>query len=254
MPLNTGDTITYCIMPGMQRYGATLLSIDDVSIELQLDAGSPSTLPQHQHVLISDSNDDVDYFTEISGREGETLRLKRIWTGKRDFFRVESIFPVIYKKVGPHEPWQESRIFTGFGGDVPVSEPPDDSVSPQVWKMMVDINAKLDLVLEQFHLESEGLTKAKSIAVNISSSGIRFASDLTLEIGEVLEIKMLLPANPAVGVLAHGKVVRIENMKSGAREISLHFIDLVDEVREVILQYTLKRQRDLVRRYREQGV
>jgi len=254
MRLNAGDKITYCLMPGMQHYSATILSIDEASIELRLNADSPATLPQHQHVVISDANNDVDYYNEVSGREGGTLRLKRMWTGKRDFFRVESVFPVMYKKVDPHELWHESRIFTGFGVDAPDPEPPDATISPRLWKMMVDINTKLNLVLEQLHLESEVLTKAKSIAVNISSSGIRFVSDHAFEIGDVLEVKMLLPTNPAVGILAHGNVVRIENLDNSTMGICLHFIDLVDDVREVILQYTLKRQRDIIRQYRERGV
>jgi len=241
-------------MPGMQRYSASILSINDAGIVLQLNADSPSPLPLHQYVVISDAINDVDLYNEVSGRDGATLTLKRMWTGKRDFFRVESMFPVIYRKVDPNAPWEESRIFTGFGGDVSDMEPPDETISPRLWKMLVDMNAKLNLVLEQYHLDNEGLTKAKSIAVDISSSGMRFPSDNAFEVGDVLEIKMLLPTNPAVGILTHGKVVRCEKRDNSATDISLHFINLVEEVREVILQYTLKRQRDIIRQYRERSV
>jgi len=60
---------------------------------------------------------------------------------------------------------------------------------------------------------------------------------------------MLLPSYPPVGVLVIGRVVRIDDLAAGF-DISLHFIDLTDEVREVIIQYTLKRQREILRRQR----
>lgn len=254
MSLNAGDQITYCLIPGMQRLSAAVLSIDDAGIILRLNADSPAALPQNQYIIISDNNDEVDYYAEVVGRDGPTLRLKRIWTGKRDFFRVDDIIPVLFRKVIPGERMLESRIYAVPGYEVPSLEVPDETVSPRLWNLLVDMNTKLGIILQRLHLENEGMTNADRVAVNISASGIRFPSTAKFDIGDTIEIKMLLPTSPDVGVLAHGQVVRIEKMESGATEIGLHFVDLIEEVREVIIQYTLKRQRDIVRQYRERGL
>ena len=252
MSLNAGDKIIYCLVPGMKRYHADVLSIDHAGITLRVQADSPDTLPQGQYVMISEPIEDIDYYCEVIAKEGPTLRLRRVWTGKRGYFRVDDVFPVLYTKVPPGAPGPVSRIYSGYSDEGIDLTALDEQVSPRLWKMLVDINSKLGLILERLHLESEGLTRAESIAVNISASGIRFASIEKFALNDVLEVKMLLPTNPALGLLAHGKVVRVDEAKNGAHETSLHFLDLVDDVRDVIIQYTLKRQREVVRRHREQ--
>lgn len=252
MALSSGEKITYCLIPGMQRYGAIVQSIDTSTIVLQVQADSPSSLVQGQYVMISDASDEVDFYNEIVGREGNALRLKRVWTGKRGYFRVDDRFPVIHKKVQAGGTLLESSIYTGHGQELADLETTDDTVNPRLWRMLVDINAKLALILERLNIEGEGLAKAERIAVNISASGIRFAVDHAFDMGDLIEVKMLLPTNPAVGIVAYGKVVRIERPETAGTMVSLHFIYLTEEVRDVIIQYTLKRQRDIVRRYREQ--
>jgi c-di-GMP-binding flagellar brake protein YcgR len=252
MALRSGEKITYCLIPGMQRYYANVQTIDTDTIVLLLSEDSPATLTRGQYVMIPDTNEDVDYYNEIVNREGNALRLKRVWTGKRGYFRVDDVFPVIYRKVTSDAAWSESRIYPGYGEEISDLDTADETVSPRLWKMLSDINAKLGLILERLNIESEGLTKAERIAVNISASGIRFAVKDDIEMGDLIEVKMLLPTNPAVGIVAIGKVVRVEKSVSGAAIVSMHFIDLTEEVRDTIIQYTLKRQRDIVRRYREQ--
>jgi c-di-GMP-binding flagellar brake protein YcgR len=252
MALNVGEKIMYCLIPGMQRYYATVQTIDTDTVVLQLFADSPAALCRGQYVMIADTNEDVDYYNEIVSREENTLRLKRIWTGKRGYFRVDDVFPVLWRKVISDAPWFESRIYAGYGEEIPSLDAADEEVSPRLWRMLSDINAKLGLILERLNIESEGLTKAERIAVNISASGMRFAVQQDIERGDLIEVKMLLPTNPAVGIVAHGKVVRVEKPVSGVTVVCLHFIDLTEEVRDAIIQYTMKRQRGIVRRYREQ--
>jgi hypothetical protein len=177
-----------------------------------------------------------------------------MWTGKRGFFRVDDVFPVLFSKVNDVASRVEARVYTMYNSqEVAGLETPEDTVSPKLWNLLVDINTKLGMILEHLHLESEGLSKADNLPVNISASGLRFTSSVPFEHGDLIEIKMLLPANPAVGILTHGKVVRVAQMDDGAYETSLNFVGLGDEVRDIIIQYTLKRQREVVRRYRDQN-
>ena len=253
MGIHAGDHITYSLMPGMERYRATVSSIDSTGIVLHLHDEAPTDISSGQYLMISETEEDIDYFSEVATREGSTLRLKRMWTGKRGFFRVDDVFPVLYKQVSRGAPMLESKIFSGYAEETAEEDVPDETVNPRLWKLLNNMNVKLSLILERLHLESEGLTKAESIPVNISASGIRFTLDQKHAVEDLFEIKMVLPTYPPVGILTHGKVVRVEESDKGRYETSLHFINLSDDVRDVIIQYTLKRQREIVRRYRERG-
>ena len=252
MGLTAGDQTTYCLIPEMRCFSATVLTIDSESILLKLNADSPSTLPQSQDVMISDPTENIDYYNKIAGREGSTLRLKKIWAGKRSFFRVDDVFPIIFRKVSPDAPRRGSKSYSAFVEEIAGLEIPDDSVNPQLWKLLVNMNTKLGMILEQLQLDSMGLTETEGSPVNISGSGMRFPSNRQFGTGDLLEVKMLLPTNPATGVLVHGNVVRTQELEGGAHDVSLHFVDLSDHVRDLIIQYTQKRQREIVQRYREQ--
>jgi len=252
MALSSGEKTTYCLIPGMQRYNATVQSVDADTISLLLSSDSPAVFARGQYVMIADSTEDIDYYSEILSREGNDLRLKRVWTGKRGYFRVDDVFQVIYRKLAVDAPRSESRIYAGYGEEISDLNTAEQTVSPLLWKMLSDINAKLGLLLEKLSIENEGLTKAERIAVNISASGLRFAVGPEIEMGDLLEVKMLLPTSPVVGIVANTKVVRAEKQSAGVIDASLQFIDLTEEVRDVIIQYALRRQRDIVRHYREQ--
>lgn len=251
MGLRPGDKISYRLLPDIDLYGATVLSVDEKTMELRTDADAPTAVKNGRYVMINELDTDIEHYSEVTSWDGQTLRLRQMWTGKRGFFRVDDVFPVICRIVDCKDRRAASCIFSGFGLDVDELDVSDETVSPRVWKMLVDINAKLEMILEKLNLESEGLTRAESIPVNISASGIRFFLDHPVEIGSMCELKMLLPVYPPVGVLAYGVVVRVEAPVGGKYETSLRFIDLVDEVRDIIIQYTLKRQREIIRRQRD---
>ncbi len=250
MGLHSGDQISFRLIPDIDLYSATVISIDEKTMELRMDPDAPAVINSGQYVMINELDTDIEHYSEVTSREGQTLRLRRMWTGKRGFFRVDDFFPVVHRVVNDKDRCTESCIFSGFGLEVDEFTVPDETVSPRVWKMLVDINAKLEMILEKLNLESEGLTRAESVPVNVSASGIRFFLDHAVEIGSVVELKMLLPVYPPVGVLVHAVVVRVETPVGGKYETSLQFIDLGDEVRDVIIQYTLKRQREIIRRQR----
>jgi hypothetical protein len=253
MGIHAGDHITYSLIPGMERYRATVFSIDNTGIVLHLHDEAPTDISSGQYLMISEAEEDIDYFSEVATREGSSLRLKRMWTGKRGFFRVDDAFPVLYKQVSHSAPLLESKIYSEYTEDMTEENVPDETVNSRLWKLLNNMNDKLSLILARLHLENEGLTHAVSIPVNISASGIRFTFDQKPAVEDLFEIKMILPAYPPVGILTHGKVVRVEESDNGRYETSLHFISLSDDVRDVIIQYTLTRQREIVRRYRERG-
>lgn len=218
---------------------------------LRLGDDMPPAIVNGNYIMITEPETDIEHYTEVLSCDGSMLTLKRLWTGKRGYFRVDDLFPVLCRNVTCDKPQPESRLFAGYSGEIEDLNVPDETISPRLWKMLADMNAKLGMILERLNLEQEGLAGARSLPVNISASGIRLSLPDRVAVGDTLEIKMLLPVYPPVGVLAHGTVLRVEERGPAAYRTSLQFIDLADEVRDVIIQYTLKRQREIIRKQRE---
>jgi hypothetical protein len=177
---------------------------------------------------------------------------ENILSEKREYFRVDDVLPVIAKKVTYDLSCRKSQVFSGYGIEMTEIEVPDETINPSLWKMFVEINNKLGLILERLQMESEGFTKAENKQVNISESGMRFIMNEKVEAGDVLEIKILLSSSPSHGILIYGNVVRVNNIGDGKYEVAIHFSDMDDEIREEIIQHILKRQRGIVKKQMQQ--
>ena len=248
--LSPGEKVYYRFMQETSVHSARVICMKGDTVTLHISGEAPLNIHSGQHVMVS--NENLDFSTKVCSREGATLQLKMIWSEKREYFRVEDIFPLITKKICNNSTYRKSRVFSGFSQDVASLDLPDESIHPQLWKMLVDITTKLSLVLERLLLESEGLIKAENKEVNVSAAGIRYTTREKSEIGDVIEVKMLLPSYPPVGILTYGDVMRVLDLGNGEYEIALRFIDMDDEVRDELIQYTLKRQRELIRKQRGQ--
>jgi hypothetical protein len=192
----------------------------------------------------------LDYYTEIMESGEGRLLLKRLWTGRRDYFRVCDVLPLVVRKVSGDRSLKKSRLVAGYGSGPSEPAVPDETISPQVWRMLVDISAKLDALMEKQYLESAGLTHAENIPVSISASGIKFILHEPAGVGDIIEVKMSLPLYPPVGVITFGEVVRATPIDQHSSEVAVKFINMDDDVRDEIIQYTLKRQREIIREHK----
>jgi len=174
---------------------------------------------------------------------------------RREYFRVEDVLPIMTRKLECGGQCVRARVFSGFFSGFGVSslfeDVADETISPRLWKLLIDMNTKLGLILDKLYLDGEGLSRAESRPVSLSASGIRFSAQESYEIGDFLEIKMLIPVHPPVWIVAYGKVVRIDQSSCPSqRDIAIDFDEMDEEVTEVINHYTLKRQREMIRKQR----
>jgi c-di-GMP-binding flagellar brake protein YcgR len=173
---------------------------------------------------------------------------------RREYFRVEDVLPLKVKRVRENTEFVRSRVFSGFFSGFGISclceDGPDESISPHLWKLLVDMNTKLGLILDKLYLDGEGLAKAESRQVSLSASGIRFPTREEFSVGDFVEVKMLIPVHPPAWIVVYGNVARLCGLAEGAFEVAVDFIEMDDEVRDVINYYTLKRQREMIRRQR----
>jgi hypothetical protein len=249
MGLSKGETVNYSIMPEITKYSATVVSIDDNTVVLQTE--DVQNIQKGKYIIITGS--DLKYYTEAVSIKGNILTLKQVWEEKRSYFRVDDAFPVEAKKIKAETPYKKSKIFRGYDVETPDIDQPDETINPKLWQMLVDINAKLTSIIDKLSFESEGFKRSEEKIVNLSASGIRFTIDEKVMPGDKLEIKMLLPTGPPIGILTHGNVIRVNEIGNGQYEVSLHFSDMDEEVREEIIRYAINRQREIIRKERQQN-
>ncbi len=176
---------------------------------------------------------------------------------RRKYFRVDDILPVVVRVVTEDRSRVKAKICSGFasGGGIHQShdEVLDDRIPPKLWDMLVDIQAKLNLVLEKLCQQSEGLTRAESKPVSLSAAGIGILTRDTFTVGQFVEVQMLLTMHAPVWIQVYGEVTRVSAAQDGENEVAIGFTDMDDDIRDTINYYTLKRQREIIRRQRGYG-
>ncbi len=249
MGLNNGESVTYSVMPEITKYPATVVSVDNETIILKTETDNVQDVQKGKYVIVSGSGS--RYYTEAVSLKENILTLRHVWEEKRSYFRVDDTFPVEVRKIRDDIPHRKSKIFRGYDVEKADIELPDENINPKLWQLLVDINTKLTMILDRLRFESEGFKRGEEKLVNLSASGMRFTMNEKVMPGDKLEIKMLLPTGYPVGIVTYGNVVRTNDIGDGLYEVSVHFSDMDEEVREEIIRYAINRQRELIRKERQ---
>jgi len=167
---------------------------------------------------------------------------------KRESFRIDDSLPVLIHKLEDKDSSAPLDSALEDLKELSGQALPEDGINPYLWKMLVNLHRKLDLVLERLPVD---LMKNQPQPVNLSSTGMRVRVKKKFNLEDEVKIKMLLPTVPVKEILFSGKVVRIKALEDGEYEVALHFHNLDDEVREEIIQYSLKQQRKIIMAQRE---
>jgi len=250
LDLNTGEQVFFRLSEAT-RYSATILTANEKTLVIRANEEVPEKIAKGDQLIIAAS--ETDFYTEVMSSDRSMMSLKRLWCDRREYFRVDDVFPVACRKIKAEAAVKKSKIVCGYSDRSTELAMPDEFTHPQLWKMLTDINNKMNLILERLSLQGEGFLQAEEKKVNLSATGLSVTIGEKAEVGDNIEIKMLLPEYPPLGILAHGEVVRVEDKGNGEYELGLHFIDMDEDIRDEIIQYTLKRQREIIRTQRQQG-
>jgi len=171
----------------------------------------------------------------------------------RDYYRIQDVLPILVHKIDKEIKNIKSRVIAGFmvAPTEILPEEGENAVDPKVWALLMEMNAKLNLILEKLNVQNEGLGLAETKPVNLSQGGIRFNTNEKYEPGDLLEIKLLLRHCPFSAVALYGTVVRVQTLSPQESEVGITFLEMEEEVHEVLWHYILDRQRGMVRRRRE---
>lgn len=250
LDLNVGEKIFFRIAKDESRYSGTIVSASDASFVIRANDDVAYDAQKGDQLIISAP--ESEFYTEIITRDKSMFSIKRLWCDRREFFRVDDVFPVDCRKVSDAGAAKKPKMVAGFGSETGSLELPEDvSIHPRLWSMLVDIDAKLGMILERLDLHKGGFAEIENRRVNLSATGMKVVTPEKAEVGDKLEIKMLLPTYPPIGILAFGRVVRVDKTDADTYELALHFDEMDEDIREEIIQYTLKRQRELIRSQRQ---
>ncbi len=246
MKIKQGEEIYFKLLPDMKIYNGTVITSKNNSITLKLQKDILKGIAKGNYIIIT--HQDNDFYAEVEYFDGSTMKTNLLWAEKREYFRVDDFIPVVTKKVKDNGQCRRSRIFSGYGTTVQNELVPDETINPVLWKMLLDIQAKLGLIIERMSPDSQSLLGVESKNVNISAAGICLVLDEKLSKGDLLEIKMLLPNYPPIGLVIYGRVVRSTEIEDEQYKTAISFDDIEDEIRDEIIQYTLRRQRDIMKK------
>ncbi len=190
---------------------------------------------------------------------------------KRRYARVNGFFPLLWEKVPddqvekerehffhkrdliPHEPWDASG-WLEQGEWEPEGSSERESRLDMV---LTGIHVKLDLVLNLLmKKEVDPIYRTPPREVNISGAGLSLRVNEPFEKGAFYELKMLLPILPVRVIRALGRVARVSDKKTSGEdlgEVAFEFDTISEEDKEIIIHYTFKRQRELLREKRKRN-
>lgn len=167
----------------------------------------------------------------------------------REFSRVDACIPLAVRLVSEEE---KNRIKSRLSSDLtflssrPVDEPVDRALAE--WLKM--INQKIDFLINLVTMQQQGFSSLPLTQVDISGGGMSFYSEYPYEIGNILELKMILETPAPLALYIYGEVENCAPKDKGYR-VGIKFINIDEDVRDNIVKFVFHRQRQILRQKRE---
>ncbi|HTZ17894.1 MAG TPA: PilZ domain-containing protein [Dissulfurispiraceae bacterium] len=167
----------------------------------------------------------------------------------REFSRVDAVIPLEVRLVSPEEHRNLRSFIVGEAvlPEYPIPPEVDDIILSEWLKML---NSKLDAIIGAISEKYDKVAVTSQKLVNISGGGLGFDSPVKYEVGDILEMKLMLPIIPSYTLYVYGEVVT-SRAERGNYHTALKFITIDDEVRDHIVKFVFKTQRDMIRKKRK---
>jgi hypothetical protein len=119
--------------------------------------------------------------------------------------------------------------------------------NPELISCLRILNKKIDLIAQAVLISDLSPPSRLAREVDISASGLAFASEREVPPGTLLELKMILPLS-LVAIVALGRVVHCKSRADQSRtdfgfDVGVDFIGLADYDRELLVRHVFKKQK-----------
>lgn len=171
---------------------------------------------------------------------------------RREFSRVDARIPIEVRVVSDEEKDRVGCRVYGFSY-LAEPEPLGDMENSVIGEWLKYINRKLDMIINMIAMKEEDVGSIPFRDVNLGGGGLGFTSEERYQVGELLELKMVIPMIPPLILYVYGEVVRSEK-KGDVHYTAVKFVGMDEIVREEIIKYVFRKQREQLREKREKGV
>ncbi len=118
--------------------------------------------------------------------------------------------------------------------------------------LLVNIDQKLDTILKMLeHGEAKEFEDIEP-PLQLSGAGLLFRTRKKISPGDFLYIELEIPLTFPFKAEIMGKVQRINPVSSDSTEVAVEFLELPEFIKEKIIRYTLQRERELIRKRKEE--
>lgn len=170
---------------------------------------------------------------------------------EREFSRVNARVPaeIVYIPPGERD-GLGARIFGFLSPETAhILNEVESSPLAELLKIM---NQKLDLIINHLAYQGQDIKSMSFLDINISGGGVSFNTKEKWQPGDLLQIKLALSQQPPLLVCLYGEVVRVE-IGDGDFLMAVKFVSMEESIREKVIQFVFKRQREILREKREKG-
>jgi hypothetical protein len=172
---------------------------------------------------------------------------------RQSSLRVEDVLLIALKKIEDISR-TKARIYSGFYSGIGLSvleeDLPDETINPKLWKKLISIDSKLNLILDKLIQTSDGFNQAQNRLVSLTEEDVRILTPDVFDTDDLIEIKMLLPVNSPVWIILYGMVSQFRILTSEENEVWIQFSEMADDVKQVMGYYLFNRQREIARKLR----
>lgn len=183
---------------------------------------------------------------------------------RRRHFRVEDEIVLFFNEVTQADAENAQRlkyqVVNGFSLSSALNQLGEESrtrmkmlekENPELIACLKILDQKINLIAQAVLISDLALPSQPAREVNLSATGLAFASERAIPPGTLLELKMILPPS-LVAVVATGRVVhcetRVNRSESDFRcNIGVDFIGLADPDRELLIRHVFKKQKAALR-------
>ncbi len=178
---------------------------------------------------------------------------------RRRFFRIKDEILLFYKLLDNGEipadksfkeqtvdPFSLTAALSHLTEDTRVQLKLLEKNYPDVSAYLKILDRKINLIAQSVLLNDKSMEGQASKEVDLSASGLAFCSENRIEVGSILELKMILPPS-LVAVITYGNVVHCEPKEASdavdpSYNIGVDFLNIEEQDRELLIRHIVKRQ------------
>jgi c-di-GMP-binding flagellar brake protein YcgR len=184
-------------------------------------------------------------------------------TERRQFHRVTLVLPIEYRVIDREEFMSLSETIIGMPGKQRRAsrEQYRDDASPgagnedygALSEQMALLNRKMDAILDLlFQGKVYHNAHERHAEVELSGSGIKFVSDVALEEGAYVDLKLLLPVLPYLKIPILCQVVRSRKLDRGLFEAAMQFVAMSEFDNDFLRRFLFMKEREALRSSRDE--